>query len=94
MRFQALGDLMITLPYLQSLKEQIPGLQIDLLTRANVSEIPQNLKLFEKVFSVRGRTGKVQFLFSMLMLPFLLFQRYDVVIDLQNHRLSRIIRKL
>jgi heptosyltransferase-2 len=94
MRFQALGDLMITLPYLQSLKEKIPGLQIDLLTRTNVSEIPKNLKLFERVYSIRGRTGKIQFLFSMLLMPYLLFQKYDVVIDLQNHRVSKIIRKL
>jgi ADP-heptose:LPS heptosyltransferase len=94
MRFQALGDLMITLPYLQSLKEKIPGLQIDLLTRTNVSEIPRDLKLFENVFSIDGRTGKIQFLFSLLLMPYLLLQKYDVVIDLQNHRLSKIIRKL
>ncbi|HEV8515101.1 MAG TPA: glycosyltransferase family 9 protein [Cyclobacteriaceae bacterium] len=94
MRFQALGDLMITLPYLQSLREQIPGLQIDLLTRTNVSEVPKNLKLFEKVYSISGRNGKVQFLFSMLLIPYLLYQRYDIVIDLQNHRISKIIRKL
>jgi heptosyltransferase-2 len=94
MRFQALGDLMITFPYLQSLKESIPGLQIDLLTRANVSEIPKNLKLFEKVFSIRGKKGKIQFLFSMMLLPRLLMQKYDVVIDLQNHRISRIVVKL
>src|SRR6185369_6341461 len=94
MRFQALGDLMITLPYIQNLKERIPELQIDLLTRTNVSEIPNNLKLFEKVYSISGKSGKVQFLFSMLLLPYLLLQKYDVVIDLQNHRISKIIRKL
>src|SRR5690349_575400 len=94
MRFQALGDLMITLPYIQNLREKVPELQVDLLTRANVSEIPKNLKLFEKVYSISGRGGKVQFLFSMMLLPHLLFQKYDVVIDLQNHRISKIIRIL
>ncbi len=94
-RFQALGDLMITLPYLQSLKEQIPHLQIHLLTRSEVSEIPKNLILFEKVFSIGGgRNAKIQFLLSLLLVPYLLWQRYDVVIDLQNHRISKIIRKL
>src|SRR5262249_18421509 len=94
MRFQALGDLMITLPYLQSLTKLMPALQIDLLTRTNVSEIPKNLKLFEKVYSISGRSGKVQLLFSLLLLPRLLLNKYDVVVDLQNHRVSRIIRKL
>jgi len=94
-RFQALGDLMITLPYLQSLKEQTPHLQIHLLTRNEVAEIPNNLKLFEKVFSVGGgRNAKFQFLLSLLWVPSLLWQHYDVVIDLQNHRISKIIRKL
>jgi heptosyltransferase-2 len=93
-RFQALGDLIITLPYLQSLKESTPCLRIDLLTRANISQIPKNLKTFEKVYSIFGRSGKVQFLFCMLLFPLLLFQKYDVVIDLQNHRISKIIRKL
>ncbi|HLZ15602.1 MAG TPA: glycosyltransferase family 9 protein, partial [Cyclobacteriaceae bacterium] len=94
-RFQALGDLMITLPYLQSLKEQAAGVRIHLLTRREVCEIPKNLALFEKVFSIGGgRNAKVQFLLSLLALPFLWWQRYDVVIDLQNHRISKIIRKL
>jgi len=94
-RFQALGDLMITLPYLQSLKEQMPQVQIDLLTRSEVAGIPKSLKLFEKVFSIGGgRNAKVQFLLSLLLIPYLVWQHYDVVIDLQNHRISKIIRKL
>jgi len=94
-RFQALGDLMITLPYLQSLKDQTPELQIHLLTRREVSEIPKNLVLFEKVFSIGGgRNAKIQFLLSLLWVPYLLWQRYDIVIDLQNHRISKVIRRL
>lgn len=93
-RFQALGDLMITLPYLQSLKEKTPKVVIHLLTRKEVAEIPKNLTLFDKVYSVGGgRNAKVQFLLCLLLLPFLWWQHYDVVIDLQNHRISKIIRK-
>jgi ADP-heptose:LPS heptosyltransferase len=93
-RFQALGDLMITLPYLQSLKEQTSA-QIHLLTRREVAEIPENLTLFEKVFSIGGgRNAKIQFLLSLMIVPYLLWQRYEVVIDLQNHRISKIIRAL
>ncbi len=94
-RFQALGDLMITLPYLQSLKEQIPHVQIHLMTRTEVSSVPENLTLFEKVFSIGGgRNAKFQFLLSLLLIPYLLWLNYDVVLDLQNHRISKIIRKL
>ena len=94
-RFQAMGDLMITLPYLQSLKEQTNQVQIHLLTRAEVCQIPKNLMLFEKVFSIGGgRNAKIQFILSLLTLPLLWLERYDVVIDLQNHSISKIIRKL
>src|SRR5258706_11956041 len=95
MRFQALGDLMITLPYLASLKEQIPNVEIHLLTRREVCEIPKHLKLFEKVIPIGGgRNAKFQFLLCLLIIPWLKWQRCDVVIDLQNHRISKIIRKL
>lgn len=94
-RFQALGDLMITLPYLLSLKEQEPQIIIHLLTRKEVCEIPKNLELFKKVIAIGGgRNAKAQFLYSLLTLPYLWWQHYDVVIDLQNHRISKIIRKL
>jgi ADP-heptose:LPS heptosyltransferase len=95
MRFQALGDVMITLPYLQSLKERMPSVSIHLLTRTETREIPENLSLFEKVIPIGGgRNAKIQFILCVLLLPHLLFQRYDLVIDLQNHRISKIIRKL
>ena len=94
-RYQALVDLMITLPYLQSLKELNNQAQIHLLTRNEVCLVPKNLMLFEKVFCISGgRNAKIQFLLSLLILPLLWWQRYDVVIDLQNHSISKIIRKL
>jgi ADP-heptose:LPS heptosyltransferase len=94
-RYQALGDLMITLPYVQSLKEQWPQVQIDLLTRAEVDLIPKNLELFGKVISISGgRNAKLQFVIGLLRLPLLWWQHYDVVADLQNHKISRIMRKL
>jgi ADP-heptose:LPS heptosyltransferase len=94
-RYQAHGDLVITLPYLQSLKDEFSQLQIDLLTRTEVCEIPENLALFDRVISIGGgRNAKVQFILTLLRLPFLWWQRYDVVADLQNHRISRIVRWL
>jgi ADP-heptose:LPS heptosyltransferase len=94
-RFQAMGDLMITFPYLQSLKELHPDMHLHLLTREEVSDIPKSITLFEKVFSVSGgRNAKLQLFFTLLLLPRLWLQRYDVVADLQNHRISRFVRRL
>jgi heptosyltransferase II len=94
-RFQAMGDMMITLPYLQSLKDQLPDAAVHLLCRKEVSDIPKNLTLFKKTIALGGgRNARIQFLLALLVVPYLWWQRYDVVIDLQNHRISRIIRKL
>jgi heptosyltransferase-2 len=50
-RLQAMGDLVITLPYLQALREQLPAsVQIDLLTRKEVDSIPRNLILTPSTF--------------------------------------------
>jgi len=95
MRFQALGDTIITLPYLQSLKRQYPGIMLHFLTRQEVNQIPDNVILFDKIFSLGGkRNAKVQFILAMLLMPVLWLQRYDAVIDLQHHRFSKIIRRL
>lgn len=94
-RYHALGDTVITLPYINGLKKQFPRVHIDLLTRTEVSDIPKHLLIFDNVFTVRGgRKPKALFLFSLLEVPQLLKRRYDGVIDLQNNRITRIIRKL
>lgn len=94
-RLQAMGDLVITLPYLQQLKKMLPaGSRLDLLTREEVNAIPENIYLFDRVYSISGgRNLKKQLLFTGLLLPKLMLQRYDVVIDLQNNIVSEIVRK-
>lgn len=95
MRFQALGDTVITLPYLLSLRKQYPQAILHFLTRKEVSPIPKSIGLFDRVITIGGgRNAKIQFLLSLLLLPYLWWQRYDVVLDLQNHRISIILRKL
>jgi len=95
MRFQALGDTIITLPYLQSLKRQYPQVELHFLTREEVSPIPMSVGLFSKVIAIGGgRNARIQFLLALLKIPWLLLQRYDAILDLQNHKISRIIRNL
>jgi heptosyltransferase II len=94
-RYQALGDTVITLPYLQHLKRQYPIVNLHLLTRKEVGQIPGSLKIFSRIIEVGGgRKAKLIFFLSLLKLPQLWFSRYDLVLDLQNNKISRIIRKL
>lgn len=95
-RLQAMGDLIITLPYLQALREMLPpGTELDLLTRQEVASVPRGLTLFGRVYAIGGgRILKRQFLYTLCLLPVLLLRRYDVVLDLQNNKLSRFVRKM
>ena len=95
-RLQAMGDVVITLPYLQDLRNKLPAsVQIDLLTRDETDPIPRNLVLFNKVFTINGkRNFKRQILYTIFLLPKLLYRRYDIVIDLQNNKSSQLVRKV
>ena len=94
-RLQAMGDLVITLPYLQSLRNRLPpGTKLDLLTREEVDAIPRNLHLFNRVYSIGGgRSTKKQLLYTAALIPRLLLNRYEVVIDLQDNFISRLVTK-
>ena len=94
-RLQAMGDLVITLPYLQHLRKTLPpSTRLDLLTREETAPIPSNIHLFDHVYAIRGgRNFKKQLLYTFLLLPRLVAQRYEMVLDLQNNTLSRIVRK-
>jgi heptosyltransferase-2 len=93
-RLHALGDVVITLPYMQYLKKNLPGLTLDLLIREETDEIPKSLLLFDHVYSIGGgRNYKKQLLYSTILLPQLYANRYDIVIDLQNNIVSKFFRK-
>jgi heptosyltransferase-2 len=95
MRFQALGDTIITLPYLLSVRRRFPEATLHFLTREEVCQVPAAVDLFDRVIALDGeRNPRLQLLSAVSWLPWLLAQRYDVVLDLQNHRMSRWIRKL
>lgn len=96
-RLQATGDVIIMLPYIQSLRRQLPKeAQIDLLVREECKNIPENLNLFDNVYVMQGaRNTKLQLLhFVFVLWPKLFFKKYDVLLDLQNHNLSRVMRFL
>jgi ADP-heptose:LPS heptosyltransferase len=82
------------LPYLQALRNALPSAKLDLLTLEENKSIPQSIELFDRIYSVRGyRNFKKQLAFAFLLLPKILIRRYDVVLDLQNNLISRMVRK-
>jgi len=93
-RLQAMGDLVITLPYLQHLRKSLPaGSELDLLSRKEVDSIPKSILLFNKIYSVGGGRDQIKQLFHCLyLLPQLMSRGYDLIIDLQNNRISRMVR--
>ncbi|MBN9295991.1 MAG: glycosyltransferase family 9 protein [Filimonas sp.] len=95
-RLQAMGDVIITLPYLQALRNMLPAsVEIDFLTRAESASVPCELAMFRKVYVIHGgRSFKKQIAFAAMLLPQLLLNRYDIVIDLQNNELTRKVRQL
>src|SRR3989304_2686597 len=69
-RLQAMGDVVITLPYLKSLKRRHPDSVIDFLTRQETEEVPGHVAFFDRVFSIGGgRIYKRQFLHTIAILP-------------------------
>lgn len=94
-RLQAMGDVAITLPFIQSLRVKLPAdTQLHFLTRNEVKDIAGSVRLFDWVYSIGGgRNTKLQLLSILLLLPKLIINKYDVVIDLQRNKLSRLIRK-
>jgi len=94
-RLQAMGDVVIALPYLQHLRNCLPSsTRLDFLTRTETEDIPRNILLFNKVYTIGGgRNFKRQLISTLLLLPRLMMRRYEVVLDLQNNVLSEITRK-
>ena len=94
-RMQAFGDVVITLPYLRALQQALPGSVIDLVTRQEDTVLPRAVRLFRHVEGIGGgRSERQQLLRTPMILPRLAIRRYDVVLDLQNNRISRTIRRV
>ena len=94
-RLQAMGDVAITLPYVQSLKEKLPAItKLDFLTRNEVKDVPGSVILYNWIYSIGGgRNTKLQLFCLLFLLPKIKIKNYDIVIDLQRNKLSRLVRK-
>lgn len=92
-RLQAFGDVTITLPYLRALKCVLPDTPIDFLARREDVELPRAVGPFRRVEALGGgRSERRQLLVMAPLVARLAARRYPVVIDLQNNRVSRVVR--
>ncbi len=93
-RFQALGDTMITLPYLLGVRRRYPDAELHFLTREEVATVPKAMTQFDRVVALGGDRNRFRTWLSALRhTPALLAGRYDVVLDLQNSRISNFVRR-
>ena len=77
-RLQALGDTVITFPYLSLLNELLPFARIDFLTREEFEDLPRSLSIFHRVYAIGGgRNSGRQSVSALTILPQLLREEYD-----------------
>jgi heptosyltransferase-2 len=95
-RFQAIGDVIVTIPACNALRLMIPEAQIDLLTSDACVEIHRAIRLFDRVDSmaVVGHARWQRVLQALILGARLRNRHYDVILDLQRHRISRLIRRV
>lgn len=94
-RLQAMGDMAITFPYIQGFKKSLPDAQIDFVTRGETDPIPKSIALFSNVYTLKGgRSTRKQAFYAVRLALKLRRISYDVVVDLQNNKISKIIREL
>src|SRR5439155_11944711 len=59
------------------------------------AELPQDLELSNRVFALGGGgSRRLQLAFGLALTPRLMTRRYDVVLDLERNRISRVSRRL
>lgn len=105
-RFHATGDIAITLSACNSFRKMFPYAKIDFLTSDSAKDLLNSLAIFDSVYSLPdlfiSNSGhklrlfkKIRRISRAFKLSFRLRKmKYDIVIDLQNNRLSRLVRKI
>ncbi len=94
-RLQAIGDVAVTLPACSAFRRRYPQAHLSILTSESCSGIPSAVDTFDCVFTMRQHGFRGQRAVEAVMTGVRMHRKcFDVVIDLQRHRRSRIIRLL
>ena len=102
-RFSSIGDILLTSPVVRCLKQQVPGAEVQFLTKAAFRELVMHSPYVDKVHTIdddprpptsRGET-QVGTMTLGTVIPQLKQEGFDVVIDLHhNLRTARVKRAL
>jgi heptosyltransferase-2 len=94
-RFHAIGDVALTLPYCVSLRKCFPEASLEFLTSMESADLLRALTLVDKIhlFDTYGSRGD-RLLGAARIASALRNRRYDLVIDLQRNWQSRLIRRI
>jgi ADP-heptose:LPS heptosyltransferase len=85
-RFSSMGDIVLTSPVLRCIKQQIPGAQVHYLTKKTYVDLVRHSPYVDRVFGLEGDLQP--------LIPELLKERYDVVIDLHRNLRTRYVKAL
>lgn len=85
-RFSSIGDIVLTTPVVRWLKKQIPGAEVHYLTKKPFTDILQGNPYLDKIFSIEKSSREI--------LPLLVEENYDYLIDLHNNFRSLTVKTL
>jgi ADP-heptose:LPS heptosyltransferase len=99
-RFHAIGDTALCLPACSSLKKKLHFTEIDLLTGERAAPLAEASGIFNNVYSFKDYSNsRSSIMYSLDRVvevsrkrPIFRHNNYDIVLDLQNNRISRMVR--
>lgn len=86
-RLSSLGDVLLSTPFVRSIKNTYPDLEIHFLTKSNYADILRHNHYISKIFIFEKKQ------ISNSLVSELSDERYDLIIDLQNNPRSSLLRK-
>ena len=90
-RFSAMGDVILTLPVIDALRERFPGARIDYAVKREFAELVANHPGIARVWAFEDKSG---FKGLRALTRELTAQRYDLVVDLHRNLRSGYVRWL
>jgi lipopolysaccharide heptosyltransferase II len=85
-RLSSLGDILLTTPFIRSLKNQFPAIRIDIIVRQEYADtIKLNPNISQKFYLTRDEENNIE------LIKMLKNEKFDLIIDLQNNLRSKII---
>ena len=94
-RMHAIGDVALTLPALTAFRARYPDTRIDFLTSRNAFSLIHAVESIDNVYSFLNYTSaEIRAVHGMRWGAKIRQVSYDVIIDLQRNRLTRLIRRI